>query len=111
MALVGYEWLIVLGLPIIIVLALAVAFPAFRKALGIVLMFVGIVVTLLVPFIGWVFGIPTLFIGALFFFAGRRRMQVVQPVAPERVKVRCQACKALNDESAKFCVSCGARLS
>jgi hypothetical protein len=34
-----------------------------------------------------------------------------KPAAPaERVKVRCQKCRALNDEDAKFCKQCGAAL-
>ena len=31
-------------------------------------------------------------------------------VPAEVVKVRCRACKALNDEQAKFCDQCGAAL-
>lgn len=92
-----------------IVLVLAIVFPAFRKALGIVMMFVGILLTVLVPFIGWLIGIPALFIGALFFFAGRKHAQSVQ-VTTEKIKVRCSSCRALNDEGASFCSNCGSRL-
>lgn len=112
-------FIIFIALPIF----LLIMFPGLRKALGLVLIVVGILLS--ITGIGAILGIPMLIIGSLLFFIGQKnkvdgyqqkqnQQQIINisgQTQEEKIQVRCPSCKKLNVESASFCQFCGHQLT
>jgi hypothetical protein len=74
-------------------------------ALAIIMALIGIINTLAGLAIGFVLTLVGAIIGLTY-----KEPEATQQVTSEKIKVRCQSCGHLNEETATFCQSCGAKL-
>lgn len=119
------EGIIILAVILFIItpIILLIKYPSLRRAIGFVLIIVGLLLS--ITGIGAIIGIPMLIIGALFYFVGQRNQSKIQNTrtsqqqtvnnyisspAPQKTLIRCAECKTLNDDNALFCQKCGKEL-
>lgn len=95
---------------LIIIGGLLVNSPSGRRrkiggALAIIMALIGIINTIAGLVIGFVLTLVGAIVGLTY-----KEPEATPQVTSEKVKVRCQSCGHLNEETATFCQSCGAKL-
>lgn len=108
---IGTPELMLVVLPILLILIFLIIlgkYPGLRKAIGLILLVIGILVSL--TGLGAIIGIPMIMIGAILYFVGQKDEPAQVISSQQKITVRCPNCKALNEETASFCSSCGNKI-
>ena len=100
---------------ILLPLILAIKFPAFRIFLGALMVIIGLFEILVLGWlfgIGWIIGLPTIFLGLLFIALGwscKKEIIIQEKVVPQPPgKVLfCRYCGEPNPSDSSFCQKCG----